>query len=177
MTQCRNCGAECMPGNRFCYRCGADISMQPAGPMNGYAPMGGMQQGAYNPGMNQMQQPPAPQYGRPMYPPQQYPPQQYPPQQYVQRPPMAPPYMQQQQPPAQQIDVNTIVIHMSQREKSLLEAYSQFNRIPVEEFVRKAAMEKLNEEFDKKTADSAYRAFMENPETYTLEEVMMDYDL
>ncbi len=87
---------------------------------------------------------------------------------------MAPPHIQQPMPPR---DDNSVTVKFSQREKALLQAYAQFNKIPMEEFVRKATMEKLTEEFDKKTVDSAYRAFMENPETYTLEEVMDNYDL
>ena len=84
--------------------------------------------------------------------------------------------MPQQHAPAPRED-NSVTVRFSQREKALLQAYAQFNKIPMEEFVKKAAMEKLTEEFDKKTVDSAYKAFMENPETYTLEEVMENYDL
>lgn len=195
MTVCRNCGTDNIPSNRFCNRCGAELGMPPMGSMNEYPSMGNnAQPGGYNPGMNQMpqyqqqpyppQQYPPQQYGNPAYPAQQYPPQQYqqqpyppqqnPQQQFGQRPPMPTPYMQRPMPVQND---NTISVELSQREKALLQAYAQFNNIPMEEFVRKAAMEKLTVEFDKKSADSAYRAFMDNPETYTLEEVMESYDL
>lgn len=162
MTVCNNCGTDNIPGNRFCQRCGSELGMQPVGSRNEYLLMDNRpQQGGFNPGMGQ-----APHFGNAPYPPQQYPSQPY-----GQRPPMS-----QQHAPAPRED-NSVTVRFSQREKALLQAYAQFNKIPMEEFVKKAAMEKLTEEFDKKTVDSAYKAFMDNPETYTLEEVMENYDL
>ena len=164
MTVCINCGFDNIPSNRFCNRCGSKLENPPAGNLGEQPPIENNAQPEYvNPGMGQMQQ-----YQQPPYPPQQYPPQPY--GQY----PAPAPYMQ---PPAPMWDYNNIVVRLSQREREQLQAYAQFNNIPMEEFIRKAAMEKLNEEFDKKSADIAYKAFMDNPGTYTLEEVMQNYDL
>jgi len=68
-------------------------------------------------------------------------------------------------------------IRFSEHEIELLSAYASFNKTTVTEFVRKAAMEKLNMEFAKRSADNAYNVYMSDPGTYTLEEVMNSYDL
>jgi len=111
MTFCGNCGTNNPNSNRFCYNCGAELTMQPEAPPMGYAPVENREVeriGPYNPNANYYVPPQQyhPQYQQYQQPPQQYPPQQYPQYQqqyqqqgYGQYPPMGQYPPQQKQAP------------------------------------------------------------------------------
>ena len=68
-------------------------------------------------------------------------------------------------------------IRMTDRDKAILEEYARAVNKSISEVLRESFFEKLEDEFDIKTADEAYSIFLENPKTRTLDEVMNDYGL
>ncbi|MBQ8643903.1 MAG: hypothetical protein IJ469_04495 [Candidatus Methanomethylophilaceae archaeon] len=66
---------------------------------------------------------------------------------------------------------------MTDRDKAILEEYARAVNKSISEVLRESFFEKLEDEFDIKTADEAYSIFLENPKTRTLDEVMNDYGL
>jgi len=125
----------------------------------------------------QSQQPP---YGQQQYQQPQAHFQQPAPQHYQQPPAVQPqvqpvPAPQPQQAP--QMDPDSCTIHLSQHEKALLTAFTRFNNIDMEDFVKKATLEKLKMEFARRSADNAYNVFMSDLITYPLDEVIESHDL
>ncbi|MBR6213298.1 MAG: zinc ribbon domain-containing protein [Candidatus Methanomethylophilaceae archaeon] len=192
MSYCRNCGLDNMPGNRFCQRCGAELDVYNQAPGNAYYPQNGAQGGQYYPGPNQVQpnyqnqapaqyvyrqEPPVQQqpqgYQQPYQPAQPSPIQSYQSANFVEKPQETP--APQTEKPKE--DTEAFTVHISKHESALLSAYAQFNKTTVEDFMKKAAMEKLRMEFARKSADNAYNVFANDQTTYTLEEVMNGYDL
>ena len=190
MSYCRNCGLDNIPGNRYCQRCGSELDMYNQEPRYAYPPQTGAQRGAYaavpNQGQPRYQNQAPPQYVYHQSPPVQQKYQQAPPQQiqptpvqnyqspnYVEKPQEAP----APQPEAPKEDKGGYTIHLSGHESGLLSAYAHFNNISIEEFIKKATIEKLRMEFAKKSAENAYNIFMGDRTTYTLEEVMGNHDL
>jgi len=68
-------------------------------------------------------------------------------------------------------------IRMTDRDKAILEEYARVVNKSISEVLRESFFEKLEDEFDIKTADEAYSIFLGNPKTRTLDEVMNDYGL
>ena len=66
---------------------------------------------------------------------------------------------------------------MTDRDKAILEEYARVVNKSISEVLRESFFEKLEDEFDIKTADEAYSIFLGNPKTRTLDEVMNDYGL
>ncbi len=71
----------------------------------------------------------------------------------------------------------TCTVRMSEKEKAMMESYAEFNGITLSELIRTAVMEKLEDEYDAKTADEAYRLFLLDPETVSFEDVKREYGL
>ena len=68
-------------------------------------------------------------------------------------------------------------IRMSDEEKTVLENYAALVNKSVSEVLRESFFEKLEDEYDIKSADEAYALFLKDPETRPLDEVMKDYGL
>ena len=68
-------------------------------------------------------------------------------------------------------------IRMSDEEKAILEQYAAALNKSISEVLRESFFEKLEDEYDIKTADEAYAVFLKDPKTRTLDEVMEDYGL
>ncbi len=64
-----------------------------------------------------------------------------------------------------------ISIRMSKKEKELIKKYAKLNRTTVSDIMRKAILEKIENEFDMYLYEKAIKAHEQNPKTYTFEEV------
>jgi hypothetical protein len=66
---------------------------------------------------------------------------------------------------------------MSDRDKALMESYAEFYGITLSEFIRQSVLERLEDEFDIRSADEAYSEYLEDPETVPFEDVKRKYGL
>lgn len=65
----------------------------------------------------------------------------------------------------------TISIRMSDDETDMIKAYAQMHGKTVSEFMRQAAIERIEDELDLKAYNEAIAEYHKNPKTYSLEEV------
>ena len=63
-----------------------------------------------------------------------------------------------------------ISIRMSEKEEKLIKNYAEINGTTVSEVMRKAILEKIEDEFDIFLYENSMNLIKENPRTYTLEE-------
>lgn len=68
-------------------------------------------------------------------------------------------------------------IRMSDEEKTILEEYAKAVNKSVSEVLRESFFEKLEDEYDIRSADEAYAAFLKNPKTKSLDDVMKEHGL
>nr|DAF98401.1 MAG TPA: putative antitoxin of YafQ-DinJ toxin-antitoxin motif, interferase, TOXIN-ANTITOXIN complex [Siphoviridae sp. ctnNB1] len=64
-----------------------------------------------------------------------------------------------------------ISIRLNKAEDELIRGYAEMHGLSVSEFMRKSALEKIEEELDLKLFEEAFEDFKKNPKTYTLDEV------
>lgn len=64
-----------------------------------------------------------------------------------------------------------VSIRLSKAEDSLIRGYADTHGLSVSEFMRRSALEKIEDELDMKLFEEALEDFSENPQTYTLDEV------
>lgn len=65
----------------------------------------------------------------------------------------------------------TISIRLSDAETELVKCYAQMHGKTVSEFMRQAAIERIEDELDLKAFDEALATHRKNPKTYSLEEI------
>jgi len=65
----------------------------------------------------------------------------------------------------------TISIRLNEEDAKLIKSYAKINKTTISEFVRKAIMEKIEDEYDLECYYKALEEFKKNPKTYTHEEV------
>ena len=65
----------------------------------------------------------------------------------------------------------TISIRLNEEDAKLIKSYAELNKTTISEFVRKAIMEKIEDEYDLECYYKALEEFKKNPKTYTHEEV------
>lgn len=70
---------------------------------------------------------------------------------------------------------STLSIRINEEDKQLIADYATTMNVSVGEFVRQAALEKIEDELDLKCWDDAKREYDANPETLTLEEIEAKY--
>ena len=68
-------------------------------------------------------------------------------------------------------------IRLTENEKALAESYARLHSISLAEAFKRALFERIEDEYDISVADEAYREYLENPKTYTHEEVRELLDL
>ena len=68
-------------------------------------------------------------------------------------------------------------IRLTEDEKALAESYARLHSISLAEAFKRALFERIEDEYDISVADEAYREYLENPKTYTHEEVREFLDL
>ncbi len=71
----------------------------------------------------------------------------------------------------------TISIRLNEEDAKLIKSYAKINKTTISEFVRKAVLEKIEDEYDLECYYKAKKEFDENPKTYTLEEVKKELGL
>ena len=64
-----------------------------------------------------------------------------------------------------------IVLNVNPEEEKAIKAYAEMQGMTASEFLRKCALEKIEDEFDLKLYHEAMQEYKANPITYTLEEV------
>ncbi len=70
-----------------------------------------------------------------------------------------------------------ISLRMNDDDTKLIKAYAKLNGISISEFMRKAALEYIEDEYDLNIYNEAIKSFRANPETYSLDEVEKELGL
>ncbi len=65
----------------------------------------------------------------------------------------------------------SISLRVSAEDEQLIKRYAEVHNMSVSEFIRKAVIEKLEDELDLMTYRKAMQEYKADPQTYTLEEV------
>lgn len=74
-------------------------------------------------------------------------------------------------------DYMTISLRLTDEDTNLIKAYAELNGITVSEFLRRSALERIEDEFDLKAYEDAMKEYKKNPKTYSNEEVAKLLDL
>ena len=69
-----------------------------------------------------------------------------------------------------------ISLRVSEKEKELIKEFAEFYGMTASEYIRKAVMEKIEDEYDLRAYEEAKAEFEKDPRTYTLKEVMDNYE-
>ena len=64
----------------------------------------------------------------------------------------------------------SISIRMNDKELELIKKYAKLNGSSVSEVMRKAILEKIEDEFDIFLYEKAFKSYEQNPKAYTIEE-------
>lgn len=70
-----------------------------------------------------------------------------------------------------------VSIRLNSKENELIRAYAEMHGISVSELMRRAVLEKIEDEMDLKLFEESYADFEKNPKTYTLDEVEKELGL
>ncbi len=65
----------------------------------------------------------------------------------------------------------TISIRLDDNDSKLIKAYAELNGMTVSEAIRKAMLERIEDEFDLKAYEEALTEYQNDPVTYSLEEM------
>jgi len=65
----------------------------------------------------------------------------------------------------------TISVRLSPEDTKIIKKYAEINNISISELVRKAILEKIEDEYDLKCYEKAMEEYKKNPVTYSHEEV------
>lgn len=71
----------------------------------------------------------------------------------------------------------TISLRLTDEDTNLIKAYAELNGITVSEFLRRSALERIEDEFDLKAYEDAMKEYKKNPITYSHEEIAKILDL
>ena len=71
----------------------------------------------------------------------------------------------------------TISVRLSDKETELIKAYAEMNNISLSELVRKAVLEKIEDEYDLECYKKAIKEYNKNPRTYSIDEVKKELGL
>ena len=71
----------------------------------------------------------------------------------------------------------TISVRLNNEETELIKAYAKLNNISLSDLIRKAVLEKIEEEFDLETYKKAIKEYEKNPKTYTLDEIKKELNI
>ena len=65
----------------------------------------------------------------------------------------------------------TISLRLSDEDTKLIKDYAKINNMSVSDLIRKAVIEKIEDEIDLDAYNKAIKEFKKNPKTYTLDEI------
>ena len=71
----------------------------------------------------------------------------------------------------------TVSLRMSEDDTRLIKDYARLHGISVSEFMRRAALEKIEDELDIRAAEKAYAEYLADPVTYSLDEIEKEFGL
>ncbi len=68
----------------------------------------------------------------------------------------------------------TISLRLNNSDSEIIKAYAEMKGLSISEFVRRAVLERIEDEFDLKAYESALSEYKKNPVTYSLDEVIKE---
>ena len=71
----------------------------------------------------------------------------------------------------------TISLRLSEDDTRLIKDYAKLHGVTVSEFMRRAALEKIEDELDIRAAEKAYAEYLADPVTYSHDEIMREFGL
>ena len=71
----------------------------------------------------------------------------------------------------------TMTVRMGDEETRLIKDYARLHGITVSDFMRRAALEKIEDELDVRAAEKAYAEYLADPVTYSHDEIMKEFGL
>jgi uncharacterized protein (DUF1778 family) len=71
----------------------------------------------------------------------------------------------------------TMTLRINEEDSQLIRDYARLHGITVSEFLRRAALEKIEDELDIRAAEKAYADYLADPVTYSHEEIMKEFGL
>ncbi|MCL1859845.1 MAG: DUF6290 family protein [Oscillospiraceae bacterium] len=71
----------------------------------------------------------------------------------------------------------TISLRLNNNDTQLIKSYAALNGISVSEAVRRAVIERIEDEFDLKSYEEALEEYKKNPVTYSLDEIERELGL
>ena len=71
----------------------------------------------------------------------------------------------------------TLTLRINEEDSQLIRDYARLHGITVSEFLRRAALEKIEDELDIRAAEKAYADYLADPVTYSHEEIMKEFGL
>lgn len=71
----------------------------------------------------------------------------------------------------------TMTLRINEEDSRLIKDYARLQGITVSEFLRRAALEKIEDELDIKAAEKAYAEYLADPVTYSHDEIMKEFGL
>ena len=71
----------------------------------------------------------------------------------------------------------TMTVRMGDEETRLIKDYARLHGITVSDFMRRAALEKIEDELDIRAAEKAYAEYLADPVTISHEELMKEFGL
>lgn len=69
-----------------------------------------------------------------------------------------------------------IAIELTDEEEKLARNYASIHGISLEEAFKQALFDRIEDEYDAAVGEAAYREYLEDPRTYTLEEIRRDVE-
>lgn len=64
-----------------------------------------------------------------------------------------------------------LTLRISEKDSKLIKDFARFQGITVSEFMRRAALERIEDELDLRAAEKAYAEYLADPVTYSHEEM------
>ena len=71
----------------------------------------------------------------------------------------------------------TMTLRISDEDSRLIKDFAKLHGISASEFMRRAALEKIEDELDVRAAEKAYAEYLADPVTFSHEEIMKEFGL
>lgn len=71
----------------------------------------------------------------------------------------------------------TMTLRISDEDSKLIKDFAKLHGISASEFMRRAALEKIEDELDVRAGEKAYAEYLADPVTFSHEEIMKEFGL
>lgn len=71
----------------------------------------------------------------------------------------------------------TVSVRLNEDDERLIKSYAKMNNMSLSDLIRKAIIEKIEDEYDLECYEKAIKEYKENPKTYTMEEAKKELGL